>query len=43
MIASAIAVVRRLSQRASSAPGSPRLSTSSPGVESTKIAHRRSR
>ena len=34
----AAAVVRRLSQSASSAPGSPRLSTSCAGLESTKIA-----
>ena len=38
MIAIEAAVVRRLSQSASSAPGSPRLSISSPGLESTKIA-----
>jgi hypothetical protein len=34
----AAAVARRLSQSASSAPGSPRLSISSAGLESTKIA-----
>ena len=38
MIAIEAAVVRRLSQSASSAPGSPRLSISSLGLRSTKIA-----
>ena len=38
MIAIEAAVVRRLSQSASSAPGSPRLAISSAGLRSTKIA-----